>query len=449
MSASSSTSTSLPTTEAAAAKGHIGLVVLGAIAFGLLLGLLFVVVLASGPEHEITGTALIALGAGFVLLAIGSRRFTDQRQSWALIPGVAAAVVGLAVWVLAPSSHTLALSGWVWPLVLLGLVAWSFRGARHDLHNWSRRVLLYPALLVLLLVAAGGSYETVVEATSSNPSLGGRTYLVNGHRLYLNCVGHGAPTVVLFNGLGERTPSWAWVQRSVSSSTRVCTYDRAGEGWSDGTPGARDGHQLSSDLQGLLAAAHVPGPYVLAGHSIGGIYALLYAAQYPKQVAGLALIDSSTPYQFDLPGYPSFYRLFRRVYAVLPSLARAGLVRVGTGTGSAGLPPQARNAARAFAASPRELRADHVEFAQLSRMFDEAKALKSVGGKPVAVVTALSGAQRGWIAAQNKLAKLSTNSFHRTVPAATHETLLEEERFATVASHAIAQVVQRSRSGQH
>ena len=158
----------------------------------------------------------------------------------------------------------------------------------------------------------------------------------------------------LFNGLGERTPSWAWVQRSVSSSTRVCTYDRAGEGWSDGTSGARDGHELSSDLQGLLAAAHVPGPYVLAGHSIGGIYALLYAAQYPKQVAGLALIDSSTPYQFDLPGYSSFYRLFRRVYAVLPSLARAGLMRLGTGTSFAGLPSQERNA-RAFAASPREL----------------------------------------------------------------------------------------------
>ena len=308
---------------------------LGAIAAGLLLGLLLVlVVFAGGPEHEITGTALIALGAGFVLLAVGSSRFTDQPQTWALIPGVAVAVVGLALLALSPSEHTLALAGWVWPLALLASSFWSFHGARQDLHNWSRRALLYPALLVLLLVAAGGAYETVVEATSSNPPLGGRTYLVNGHRLYLNCVGKGSPTVVLFNGLGERTPSWAWVQRTVASSTRVCTYDRAGEGWSGGTPGARNGRQLSSDLHGLLAAAHVPGPYVFSGHSVGSIYALLYAAQYPQQVAGIALIDSSTPYQFYLPDYPNSYSLLLRATAVFPSLARAGLMRLGTGTGS-------------------------------------------------------------------------------------------------------------------
>ena len=275
---STASSASLSTSKESSAQGHIGVVVLGSIAFGLLFGLFSVIVFAGGPEHEMTGTALIALGSGLVLLAIASSRFTDQPQSWALIPGVAVAVAGLAILVFSPSGHTLTLAGWVWPLLLLVLVVWSVRGARGDLHNWSRRAVLYPALVVLLLVAAGGAYETVTEATSSNAPLGGRTYLVNGHRLYLNCVGHGSPTVVLFNGLGERTPSWAWVQRTVSSSTRVCTYDRAGEGWSSGTPGARNGRRLSSDLHGLLAAAHVPGPYVLAGHSVGGIYALLYAA---------------------------------------------------------------------------------------------------------------------------------------------------------------------------
>lgn len=442
-------STNPPSAAEARGKGHVGLVVLGAIAFGLLLGLLLVlIVFAGGPEHEMTGTALIALGAGFVVLAIASSRFTDQPQTWALIPGVVVAVAGLAVWVLSPSGHTLTLAGWVWPLLLLVLVVWSVRGARGELHNWSRRAVLYPALFILLLIAAGGAYETVTEATSSNPPLGGRTYLVNGHRLYLNCVGHGAPIVVLFNGLGERTPSWAWVQPTVSSSTRVCTYDRAGEGWSSGTPGVRNGLQLASDLHGLLAAAHVPGPYVLAGHSVGGIYALLFAAHYPKQVAGVALIDSSTPYQFDLPDYPNSYRLLQRLTAVLPSLARAGLVRLSTSANFAGLSPQARNAARAFAASPRELRADHVDVEQLPGLLNEAKALKSLGGKPLAVVTATVGEQRGWFAAQNKLAKLSTNSVHQTVPGATHETLLEDERFARIASHAIAKVVQSAGSGQ-
>jgi len=152
------------------AEGHIGLVVLGAIASGLVLGLLLVlVIVGGGPEHEIIGAALLALGSGFVLLAVGSSRFTDQPQPWALLPGVTSAVVGLALWVLSPGDHTLALAGWVWPALLLVLVAWSFRGARQALHNWSRAALLYPALFVLLLVAAGGAFETIVEATSSNP----------------------------------------------------------------------------------------------------------------------------------------------------------------------------------------------------------------------------------------------------------------------------------------
>ena len=440
--------TSLHNAAAPSARDRIGLVVFGAIASGLSLGLVLVLsVFAGGREHEITGAALFALGLGFVLLAVGSTRFSDQPQRWATPPGVASVVIGLAVWIFSPSEHTLALAGWVWPVLLLVLVGWSIRGARRSLHSWARPALLYPALVALLLVAVGGAYETIARATASNPPLGGRTYLVNGHRLYLNCVGEGAPTVVLFNGLGARTPSWAWIQRAVSSSTRVCTFDRAGEGWSGGEV-ALDGRQLTSDAQGLLAAAHVPGPYVLAGHSVGGIHALLYAAQYPEHVAGLALLDSSTPYQFDLPDYPGFYAMWRRGSALFPSLARVGLTRVTFGRlGSAGLPPQAGRAARAFAASPRELRANRADFAQLPRLFDEAKAVKSLGERPLAVVTATVGNQRGWGAAQDRLAKLSTNRVRRTVAGASHTALLEDERFAAISSRAITQVIERVRTG--
>jgi hypothetical protein len=174
-----------------------------------------------------------------MLLALASSRFTDQPQPWALAPGIAAAVIGLAILLAAPGNRALGLAGWVWPLLVLLLVGWSFWGARRSLHNWSRRALLYPALFVLLLVAVGGAYKTVAEASSSNPAPAGRTYVVNGHRLYLNCVGAAAPTVVLFNGLGERTPSWAWVQRALSSKTRVCAFDRAGQGWSGAAPGGQ------------------------------------------------------------------------------------------------------------------------------------------------------------------------------------------------------------------
>jgi pimeloyl-ACP methyl ester carboxylesterase len=430
-------------------RGRIGLVVFGSIAVGLILGLLFtLVVFAGGEESQITGSALLALGAGFILLAAASIRFTDQPQRWALAPGIASAVVGLAILLFAPGNGALGLAGWVWPVLLVLLVGWSFWGARRSLHNWSRRALLYPALFVLLLVALGGAYETVAEATSSNPAPAGRTYLVNGQRLYLNCTGAGEPTVVLFNGLGERTPSWAWVQRSLSSKTRVCAFDRAGQGWSGAASRRQDGHELASDLHGLLKTADISGPYVLAGHSTGGTYALVYAAQYPQQVAGVALIDSATPYQFHLPDYPGFYSLWRRASALLPSLSRAGFGRLVLDTGYATLPPDARDALRVFAAEPRELRANSAEFAELRTVFDQAKALTSLGEKPLGVVSANIGQQAGWAAAQAKLAQLSSNSFHRTADGATHEALLEDERFAATTSRAIIDVVRATREGR-
>jgi pimeloyl-ACP methyl ester carboxylesterase len=446
--ASVSSSTGARSAAQVSARGHIGLVVLGAIASGLLSGLVLVLaVLAGGPEHEIIGAALVALGVGFVVLAGGSRRFTDQPQSWALLPAVASTVAGVAIWALAPGDRTLTHAGWVWPELLLVLVIWSVRGARQVLHNWSRRAVLYPCLFVLLLVAAGGAFQTVSAATSSNlapdPS-----YLVDGHSLYLHCVGTGEPTVVLFNGLGERTPSWAWVQQSASSTTRVCAFDRAGEGWSGAAPGRQDGDQLASDLHGLLRAAHIPGPYVLAGHSVGGVYALVYAAQYPGEVAGVALIDSPTPYQFDLPDYPGFYSMGRRLYSVMPTFARAGIAKLTAASQFGMLPQPARRQARAFASSPRELRADHVEFAELATVFEQAKALKSLDGTPLAVLTAGVGEQRGWAAAQKRLAKLSGNSEQRTVIGATHAALLEDKEFASITSRAITQLVRSTRSAQ-
>jgi pimeloyl-ACP methyl ester carboxylesterase len=436
-----------PATTAPTAGGHVGLVVLASIGAGLAVGLLLVLgVFAGGSEPQIIGSALVGLGTGFALLAFTSTRRTNQPQRWALVPGVATTVAGLGVLALAPGERLLDIAGWVWPVLLAILVVSSFRGARRSLDNWSRRALLYPALVVLSLIAVGGGVGTVMAAISPNPvPTGGRTYLANGHRLYLNCVGSGSPTVVLFSGLGEWTPNWAWVQANVSGTTRVCAFDRAGEGWSGGKPVREDGHQLASDLHALLHVAHVPGPYVLAGHSVGGTYALIYAAQYPRQVAGVALIDSATPYQFDLPDYPSFYSMWKRGSALLPSLARTVMGRMELRSGFGSLPPRARDAARAFNASPRQLTASRIEFLQLPTVFNEAKTLRSLHGKPLTVLSATVGQMRGWAAAQDKLARLSTNSTHRTVAGATHEALLGDKTLARATSLAISQVVRRAR----
>jgi pimeloyl-ACP methyl ester carboxylesterase len=431
-------------------RGYIGLVVLGSIAGGLILGLVLVlVVFAGGREDVITGAALVALAFGMLMLFELARRRTDQPQSWALFPALGIGAVGFALLIFGPSGRVLGWLGWVWPLLLALVVVWSVRGAHRSLHNWSRRVLLYPAFAVLALIALGGVYETLMEATTTNnPPSGGRTYVVAGRMLYLRCTGSGSPVVVLFNGLGERTPSWAWVQGEVARQTQVCVFDRAGQGWSGKAPGRRDAHQLSADVHGLFTAASVPGPYVLAGHSVGGTYALAYAMDYPKDVAGVALLDSSTPYQFDLSAYPGFYSLWRRASALLPTLARAGIARVySLGMGFSSLPPDARREARAFSSSPRELRADRDEFAELPTVFRQDKALTSLGGKPLFVLTADVGQESDWPAAQNKLAALSTNSVHQTAHGATHAALVEERKYAAISSRAIDAVVRSVRTG--
>jgi len=441
---------SVPPTGERGRRGHIGLTVLGSILAGLVLGFVLVLGVFGGSEEAtITGAALIALGAGMLILFLLAGRRTDQPQPWALAPAIVLGAIGFALLILRPGDRLLGWMGWVWPILLALLVVWSVRGARRSLHNWSRRWLLYPAFAVLGLVALGGAYETIAEATTSNPAPStGRTYVVEGHRLYLNCIGSGSPTVVLFNGHSARTPNWALVQSAVARETRVCAYDRAGQGWSGKAPGRQDGHELAADVHGLLSAADVPGPYVLAGHSTGGTYALAYAMDYPEETAGVALIDSASPHQFDLPDYPGFYSMWRRVGALLPSLGRAGIPRLTSGLGSSELPSEADRQARAFYSSPRELRANHEEFSALRTVFDQTKALTSLDGKPLFVLTAGVGQQKGWSAAQEKLATLSTNSRHQTAQEATHTALLEETEFASVTSGAIGEVVQAARSGQ-
>jgi pimeloyl-ACP methyl ester carboxylesterase len=105
----------------------------------------------------------------------------------------------------------------------------------------------------------------------------------------VNCTGSGGPTVVLEPGLGEVSPAMGWIAPVVARDTRVCVYDRAGRGWSDTADGPQDAVQTTTDLHTLLDHAHIPGPYVLAGHSFGGPYILTFAATYPDQVAGMVL----------------------------------------------------------------------------------------------------------------------------------------------------------------
>ena len=121
---------------------------------------------------------------------------------------------------------------------------------------------------------------------------------MGGYQLHIHCLGEGNPTVILEAALPGASAHWGWVQPDIATTTRVCAYDRAGMGWSDPGPEPRDAQTIASELHTLLDNARIEGPYVLVGHSFGGLYARMYTAQYPDEVAGMVLVDSTHPDQW-------------------------------------------------------------------------------------------------------------------------------------------------------
>ena len=266
-------------------------------AVSLATGLLAAMLLVAAPfipvtEPAITGAVLCGFAVGWAVLFGLSHRFTDQPQRWAAIPALFMGLGGLLL--LAFGSPMREVLSWVWPPTLLALVVWMVIRVRRDMRSRGGRVQLYVVFTILALCAVGGGWQTVSEAGETNPYLAtGRLVDVGGHQMRLSCAGSGSPTVVLEPGAGGTSASMGWVAPAVADQTRVCVYDRAGRGGSEPADSPQDGARIATDLHTLLHQAGVPGPYVLAGHSFGGLYVRIFAAHYPDEVAGLVLIDST------------------------------------------------------------------------------------------------------------------------------------------------------------
>ncbi|HEX7168073.1 MAG TPA: alpha/beta hydrolase [Acidimicrobiales bacterium] len=396
---------------------------------------------AGAEEHVVTATLLGSFAVAWVLLAYLTTRWTDQPQRWAFVPaGLMGAVAG-TVLITSPTGNA---SGWVWPPALLALVAWMVVQSRHQLLSRTRILVLYPVFAALALSAIGGGYETYRETRDSTASaMPGSLVDVGGHRLHIDCRGSGAPTVVLEAGLGGVSPMMAsWLAPQIGATTRVCVYDRAGRGWSESASAPQDGEHVATDLYRLLRNAGEAGPYVLAGHSTGGIYVLNFAKLYPDDVAGVALLDSMHPDQYDrMAAWPGFYEMYRRASAVMPTLARLGIGRAVYGTAYADLPEPQRDAQREFPATPRHNRSLRDEFHTIRTAMDQAAELDTLGDIPLAIVTAGLGHDADWSPMQDHLATLSSNSVHRRLPDATHQMVVEDEGAARQASEAIVDVV--------
>jgi pimeloyl-ACP methyl ester carboxylesterase len=155
-------------------------------------------------------------------------------------------------------------------------------------------LLLIPALWNLLIV----KWEHFL-----NP-VPGAFYEVDGAQMHIYCTGSGSPTVVLEHAASASYMLWRRVQPGLSQVTRVCSYDRAGHGWSPAREEPRDAKTIVHELHTLLDEAGVKRPFIYVGHSAGGLYVREYANEYPGELAGVALLEASSPQQIDdLPGW--------------------------------------------------------------------------------------------------------------------------------------------------
>jgi pimeloyl-ACP methyl ester carboxylesterase len=183
--------------------------------------------------------------------------------------------------------------------------------------------------IAFLIVACGASTEPVVPTSAASPVQSGTTVSrrladaptstpggtiesgmkvdVGGYALWIQCSGQGSPPVVLDAGFGNGASSWSKVQSGVAQFTRVCAYDRAGQGASDRGPNPTTSRQQVLDLRTLLTNARLAGPYVLVGHSFGGMNVELYARLYPAEAAGLVLVDAAHEDIYLDPAFKSQY----------------------------------------------------------------------------------------------------------------------------------------------
>lgn len=318
--------------------------------------------------------------------------------------------------------------------------------------RWLKYGLLGLLGVIVILLVAGVVYQAFGSASDARRyQPPGQLVSVGDYRLHLNCVGEGSPTVILEALSGGMSAYWAWIQPEVAKTTRVCAYDRAGRGWSD--PGAtpRDLWGTAEDLYNLLQNAGIEGPYVLVGHSIGGLYVRAFADQHPDEVVGMVLVDAVHPEDFKrFPEDAKQEKTYSTITAFFPALARIGLFRLYFASGGEidfhDLPAQQHAEVAALWSSPAYFQNSRAEGQMGSAIREQGQALPDLGDIPLVVISA-GISPPNWTTLQAELPQLSTNSRHITVEDATHGSLAFNPDHAQQTSTAILQVVDAAKTG--
>ena len=383
---------------------------------------------------------MLGFALGWSMLGVVSNRFTDQPQRWTAVPAVFMALGGLVLLTFGSAAHDVL--KWVWPPALLVLVLWMFMRSRRELRG-KARWLLHPVFAALLVASLGGAYETLGEAADITYPMTGALVDLGDHSLHLRCTGAGTPTVILEPGAGEMSAALGWIEPAVARESKVCVYDRAGRGSSEPAGVPQDAAALAADLHTLLERGDVTRPYLLVGHSFGGLYMLTFAAFYPEEVVGMVLVDSAAPASTTTvdTSESGSYELLGHISALASSTARLGVGRLLGQSDYASLPPQSRDEARASVSTSTHIKGTIEEYLTANASRYQAAGLADLDGKPLVILTAGLGSSPTWMSNQARLATLSPNSAHRIIEGATHASLLHNQQHAARTTQAILDVV--------
>jgi pimeloyl-ACP methyl ester carboxylesterase len=297
------------------------------------------------------------------------------------------------------------------------------------------------ALLLILVV-----YQNIaLSQTRKQFPPPGRLVSVDGHSMHINCAGNGSPSVIIDAGNASFSLEWTPILQALSASTRICTYDRAGYGWSEPGPNPRDGARVVLELYTLLQNAGEAGPFILVGHSLGGVHMRMFAAQYPEQVAGMVLVDTPSSLEITTE-YEMQQRSTIGFYQVMGLLSSSGVLRLlGPLGGEDAIPVTARKLPVEMQEKYLEMLLNHRQYAtavsemeQIPKTFEQANQLETavqpLPDWPIIVLTAgktdvtssnpfkdqTMAIDADMIAAQHLLTRLSSRAEQRVIQESGH-----------------------------
>jgi pimeloyl-ACP methyl ester carboxylesterase len=314
-----------------------------------------------------------------------------------------------------------------------------------------KRGLKWTGIVLIVLSLTGVVYQSVAtEQARHTYAPRGQLYSVNGHKMHIVCMGQGSPTVILQSGATAHSLWWVRIQNQLATQTRVCAYDRAGLGWSDPASTPREALAIVEELHTLLQQADIPAPYVMAGHSFGAVWTRIFAAQYPQEVVGIVLVDSTfLPKKSD---YESWITMNNAIQVPLWAMTRTGLLRLlfsGQFT-QIGYPTDIALELGAMQPSNQTFDTTYAETIKGMWSLVEANvAAERLGKLPMVILWATrSDTNHPRIAVfREEMATFSSNSVTRYIEGADHGSILGNEQYAQQVSKAILDVIQASKTG--